>query len=282
MMEGKTVLITGGNAGIGYATAVGLAEKGARTIIVTRNERKGEKAVKEIKEESGSDKVSFLTADLSSQKEVRALASAFKERYDKLDVLINNAGAFFSEFKLTGDGIERQWAINHLAPFLLTNLLLDTLKKSAPARIVNVSSRAHYRGEIHFDDLNLSKNYRGYPTAYAQSKLANVLFTYELDRRLQGTDVTANCLHPGVVKTSIAQKNSSGISSFIWGLFKPFMVTPEEGAKTSIYLASSPEVEGVSGKYFDNCKPKKSSKLSHDIELAKKLWEVSEEQVGLK
>lgn len=281
-MKDTICLITGGNAGIGKATATGLAKKGAAVIIVARNENKAKAAVEAIRKESGNEKVSYLLADLSSQKSIRNLAIEYKAKYDRLDVLINNAGVFYSDFQLTEDNVELQFAINHLAPFLLTNLLLDVLKKSAPSRIITVSSRSHFRGKINFEDVNHSKNYEGYLKAYGQSKLANVLFTYELDRRLKGTGVTVNCLHPGVVNTSISLSNSNFTGKLFWLFSRPFMLTPEGGAKTSIYLASSPEVNGISGKYFDKCKAKRSSDISYDENVAGKLWRLSEEMVGLK
>lgn len=280
-MQNKTVLITGGNAGIGLETARALAKQGATVIIVARDATKGQQAVADIQKSTGNQKVSFMKCDLGSQKQVRQLAADFKAKYDRLDVLVNNAGAFFSEYGETEDGIERQFAINHLGPFLLTNLLLDLLKASAPARIVNVASRAHYRGRINFDDLNYKKNYDGFLKAYGQSKLANVLFTNELARRLEGTGVTANSLHPGVVATDIALKDSKGIYRFGWWLWKHFMITTEQGAATSIYLASSPEVVGVTGKYFDKCKAQPAAKTALDKNIAQRLWQVSEKLTRL-
>lgn len=280
-MKGKTILVTGGNAGIGLETAKALAAKGGHVVIVSRNEQKGKDALAEINAQATGPKAELLVADLASQKQVRQLAATFIEKYDRLDVLVNNAGAFFSEYGETEDGIERQFAINHLAPFLLTNLLLDRLKASAPARVVTVASRAHYRGTINFDDVYHKKNYDGFRRAYSQSKLANVLFTIELSRKLEGTGVTATCLHPGVVSTPIAQKESSGIYRLGWSLLRPFMITPEQGATTSIHLASSPEVEGVTGKYFDKCKAKDVNPEAADREIAAKLWQLSEKLTEL-
>ena len=274
-MKNKICLITGANAGIGKTTALGLAKLGARIVMVSRDKERGERALKEIVSESGNENIDLLTADLASFKSIRKLAEEIRSRYDKLDVLINNAGTFVSELKYTEDKIEMQWGVNHLAPFLLTHLLMDTLKKAASARIVNVSSRVHFRGAINFDDLNLTSRYDGLK-AYSQSKLANVLFTYELAERLQDTGVTANCLHPGGVRTHFVDKNASGIYKVGWILLKPFMISPSKGAETSVYLASSEEVEGVTGKYFDKCRPRKSSRISYDKAVAKRLWEVSE------
>jgi NAD(P)-dependent dehydrogenase (short-subunit alcohol dehydrogenase family) len=277
----KICLITGGNAGIGKATATALAKQGYQVVIVSRSQEKAEEAIKDIKFASNNQQVHYIVADLGSLQSVRELAAEYRQQYDRLDVLVNNAGAFFSDLGYTVDKIERQFAINHLAPFLLTNLLLDTLKKSAPARIVNVASEAHYRGKINFDDLYHEKDYDGFFKAYSQSKLANVLFTNELSRRLEGTGVTANSLHPGVVSTGIASKNASGLYKLVWGLARAFMITTEQGAMTSVYLASSPEVEGISGKYFDKCKQKKPSDTALDPQTAAKLWQVSEKLVGL-
>ena len=275
-MKNKICLITGANAGIGKTTALGLAKLGARVVMVSRNKEMGEEALKEIASESGNENIDLLTADLASFASIRKLAEEIRSRYDKLDVLINNAGIFMSELQYTEDKIEMQWGVNHLAPFLLTHLLMDTLKKASSARIVNVSSRVHFRGVINFDDLNMTSRYDGLK-AYSQSKLANVLFTSELAERLQGTGVTANCLHPGGVRTHFVDKNASGIYKVGWILLKPFMISPSQGAETSVYLASSEEVEGVTGKYFDKCKPRRSSRISYDKDVAKRLWEVSEE-----
>lgn len=277
----KICLITGGNAGIGKATAIALAKQGYHVVIVSRSLEKAEEAVTDIKFASNNQNVHSLVADLASLQSVRELAAQYQQRFDRLDVLINNAGAFYSELGYTEDKIERQFAINHLAPFLLTNLLLDILKRSAPARIVNVASEAHYRGKINFDDLYHEKDYDGFFKAYSQSKLANVLFTNELSRRLEGTGVTANSLHPGVVSTSIASKNASGFYKMFWSVARAFMITTEQGAMTSVYLASSPNVEGISGKYFDKCKQKKASNTALDTQTAAKLWQVSEKMVGL-
>jgi NAD(P)-dependent dehydrogenase (short-subunit alcohol dehydrogenase family) len=220
-----------------------------------------------------------MLADLSSQEQIRRLADDFKAAYPRLDVLINNAGVFRSERITTADGIEMTFAVNHLAYFLLTNLLLDVLKASAPSRIVNVSSGAQSNGTIDFDDLQGEKGYKG-TKAYSQSKLANVLFTYELARRLEGTGVTANCLHPGAVRTNFGS-GSSGVFGFMVRALRPFIISPEKGAETSIYLASSPEVEGVSGRYFVKKAEARSSDVSYDERLARRLWKVSAELTNL-
>jgi NAD(P)-dependent dehydrogenase (short-subunit alcohol dehydrogenase family) len=220
-----------------------------------------------------------MLADVSSQEEIRRLADEFKEAYPRLDVLINNAGVFRSKRITSADGIEMTFAVNHLAYFLLTNLLLDVLKASAPSRIVNVSSRDHSNATIDFDDLQGEKGYKG-AKAYSQSKLANVLFTYELTRRLEGTGVTANCLHPGVVGTNFGS-GVSGVFGFMVRALKPLMKSPEKGAETSIFLASSPEVEGLSGRYFVKKAEAHSSDVSYDERIARRLWEVSAELTNL-
>jgi NAD(P)-dependent dehydrogenase (short-subunit alcohol dehydrogenase family) len=274
-LQGKTCLITGATQGIGLASAIGIAQAGAETVLVARNRERGEAAVAEVKTKSGNSNVSLLVADLASQESVRQLAAAFKQNHQKLHVLLNNAGGLFVKRVLTIDGIETTFALNHLAYFLLTELLLDVLEASAPSRIINVSSAAHFGGEIDFGDLQHQKRYSSFKV-YSDSKLANVLFTYEMARRLAGTGVTANCLHPGVVTTGFG-KNNPGLPKTLITLAGPFMLSPEKGARTSIYLATSPEVEGVTGKYFDKCKSVSSSKQSYDPEAARRLWQVSEE-----
>ena len=279
-MTGKVVLVTGATNGIGEVTARELAGKGATIVLVGRDEGKTKGIQENIRREIGNDHVDYLIADLSSMQEVRDLAQAFKQRYDRLDVLLNDAGAMFTSRQETVDGFERTFALNHLAYFLLTNLLLDVLKASAPARIVNVSSNAHQGAHIDFDDLQSAHGYNGM-RAYGRSKLMNLLFTYELARRLEGTGVTANALHPGFVNTGFA-KNNGGVVRVAMNLIGPLVaITPEQGAQTLIYLASSPEVEGVSGKYFTRQKPVKSSAVSYNVEDARRLWEISAELVGL-
>jgi NAD(P)-dependent dehydrogenase (short-subunit alcohol dehydrogenase family) len=274
-LQGKTCLITGATQGIGLASAIGIAQAGAETVLVARNRERGEAAMAEVKAKSGNSNVSMLVADLASQESVRQLAAAFKQSHQRLHVLLNNAGGLFVKRVLTIDGIETTFAVNHLAYFLLTELLLDVLEASAPARIINVASAAHFGGAIDFDDLQHEKRYSSFKV-YSDSKLANVLFTYELARRLAGTGVTANCLHPGVVTTGFG-KNNPGLPKTLITLAGPFMLSPEKGARTSIYLATSPEVEGVTGKYFDKCKSVSSSKQSYDPESARRLWQVSED-----
>jgi retinol dehydrogenase 14 len=279
-MGEKVCLITGATSGIGKATAMGLASMGASVVMVGRDRGRGEAALAEIKEKSANVSVHLLLANLSSQEEVRRLADEFKEAYPRLDVLINNAGVFRSERTTTPDGLETTFAVNHLAHFLLTDLLLDVLKASAPSRIVNVSSGDHSNGTIDFDDLQGEKGYKG-AKAYSQSKLANVLFTYELAWRLEGTGVSANCLHPGAgIRTNFGS-GVSGVLGFTVRALKPLMKSPEKGAETSIYLASSPEVEGLSSRYFAKKAGARSSVVSHDERLARRLWEVSEDLTNL-
>ena len=279
-LGGKVVLITGGTSGIGKAAATALAGMGATVVITGRNEERGKRALQEIREESGNDGVELILADLTVQDEVRRLAEELRERHNQLEVLVNNAGLVLSERTETPDGIETQLAINHLAPFLLTNLLLDLLKESAPSRIVTVSSDAHRWAKIDLDDLQSRKRYRGMQV-YGKTKLANIMFTYELAERLEGTGVTANCMHPGGVNTNFGN-NQGGPMNLLFRLFKPFMRSPEQGADTLIYLASSPEVEGMTGKYLADRKVKAASDAAYDETTRKRLWEASEELTGLK
>jgi retinol dehydrogenase-14 len=279
-MDGKVVLITGGTSGIGKAAATALAGMGAEVVVTGRNRQKGEDAVEEIRRESGNDKVSLLLADLAVQAEIRRLAREFEASHDRLDVLVNNAGAFKTRRTETPDGIEMTLAVNHLAPFLLTNLLLDLLKESAPSRIINVSSDAQRLGKIDLDDLQSERRYRAFPV-YGKSKLANIMFTYELAERLHDTGVTANCMHPGSVNTDFG-KGERGVSMLLFRAFKPFMRSPEKGADTLVYLAASPDVEGMTGRYFIDREVTNSSEESYDETLRKKLWEASEELTDLK
>jgi NAD(P)-dependent dehydrogenase (short-subunit alcohol dehydrogenase family) len=275
-MQNKNVLITGGNAGIGLATAIDLAKKGANIFIVSRSEEKAKEAVQKINAENGNANAKYFLADLSSQKSIRALAEAVKKEITVLDVLINNAGGVFPDFKLSDDGLEMTIATNHFAYFLLTNLLLDLVKKSDYARIVNVSSGSHYKGKIDFASFTENKGYF-ILKAYEQSKLANVLFTQELAERLAATNVTVNALHPGFVKTDIGKKGTQWYASLFWTISSNLTaISVEDGAKTSIYLASSDAVKNVSGKYFDKCKEKTPAPLAADKALQKQLWAESE------
>lgn len=274
-MRGKICMITGANAGIGKATALGLAKLRATVVMVCRDQGRGQAALEEIKRESDNAAVELMLADLSSQSAIRRLAAEYKRTHDRLHVLINNAGVIARQRALTEDGIELIFAVNHLACFLLTNLLLDSLKTSAPARIVNVTSSAESFGAINFADLMTAQNYTAM-RAHAQAQLANVMFTYELARRLGGTGVTVNCLNPGAVRTKIAQ-DMGGWFGLMARIARPFAQTPEQGAETSLYLATSSEVEGISGKYFEKKKEKPTSQKSYDRVVTQRLWQVCAE-----
>jgi NAD(P)-dependent dehydrogenase (short-subunit alcohol dehydrogenase family) len=278
-MEDKVVMITGANSGIGKAATLALAKMGATVVMVARNAEKGEAARDEIMKESQNNSVDLLLADLSSLESVRQLATEFQKKYSKLHILINNAGLFNQRRHVTTDGYENTFATNYLAPFLLTSLQLDLLKASAPSRIINVSSVGHYNGHINFDDLNLEKEYGGWK-AYGQSKLALVLFTHELAKKLKGTGVTVNAVHPGTVATNIWTR-PLGPAGFIMALPKLFMTSPEKGAETIVYLASSPDAKGLNGEYLEKLKVKKSSDESYDEEIAQRLWDVSAKLTGL-
>lgn len=274
-MQGKICLVTGSNSGIGKVTARELARMGATVVMLCRNRAKGEAAQAEIQAATGNQHVSLIVADLASQAEIRRAAAEFQQQHSQLHVLIHNAGGINNTRKLTPDGLETTFAINHLAPFLLTELLLDTLKASAPARVINVSSIAHVSGKIDFEDLQGARRY-GTWRAYGQSKLAMILFTYELANQLKGSGVTVNALHPG----AIASNFDSGLGSVTrwgWRLFAPFMSSVEQGAQTTLYLATSPEVEGVTGKYFANQREKRSSGRSYDESARLRLWQVSKD-----
>lgn len=276
-MEGKICMITGANSGIGKATAIGLAEMNATVVMVCRNKERGEPAQKEIIEKTGNKNVDLLLCDLSSLDSIRNLATEFKNKYQNLHVLINNAGVMLSKRASSVDGFEMNFAVNFLAPFLLTNLLLDTLKKSTPSRIINVASAAHKYGTIDFEDLQGEHKKRRFMGLYGDSKLALMLTSYELSRRLEGIGVTVNTIHPGVVNTNLGVDRSKPKK----GIVRRFFKNPEKGAETSIYLASSPEVEVVTGKYFINKQEQKSSEASYNETFAKKLWDISIEMVGL-
>jgi len=279
-MANKVVLITGGTGGIGKATAIGLARMGARVGITGRDLARTERAAADIRNASGSVAVDTFVADLTSQAEVRRLALAVLDANPRLDVLINNVGGFWAHRHPTSDGLERTFALNHLAAFLLTNLLLDRLKASAPARVVTVSSGAQSMGRIAFDDLQGARKYSG-QRAYNQSKLANVMFTNELARRVAGTGVTANCLHPGVVRTNFGAEDQARLFAIVSPVVLPFLKTPAQGAETSIYLASSPNVDGISGQFFINRKPKAANKAAYDTNVAARLWAISAELVNM-
>ena len=280
MTEQKTILITGGTSGIGKETAIALAKKGATVVFTARTEEAGEVARKEIIDQSGNPSVSVLVADLSSLASVRHLAEEFMKRYPRLDVLINNAGVLEQTRKLSRDGFEMDFAVNYLAPFLLTNLLLPVLKASAPSRIVNVSSTMHAEGAINFDDLQSEKQFDRY-RAYAQSKLALILFTKKLAKDLEGTGVTVNALHPGVIGTEMTMRNVRTMNPVAAFIFKRTLLTPAQGAETSVFLAAAPDVANISGEYFDKKKIATVSPLADNAALADKLWDISTKLVGL-
>ncbi len=283
-MQGKTVVVTGGNSGIGYETAAALAAMGARVVLTARNADKGRSAVASITQRLGGDaQIQLVVFDLADLSSVRRGAAEILEQAPKLDVLVNNAGLVLSERTETVDGLEATLATNHLGPFLLTNLLLNRIRSSSPARIVTVASTAHSaaRKGMPFDDLQSEKKYATM-RVYGQSKLANILFTRELAHRLTGTGVTANSLHPGTVRTGYgADGDARGLLAFGIKISSPFFLSPAKGARTSIYLASAPEVAGVSGEYFVKCKPKQPKRWARDDRAARQLWQLSEALVGL-
>ena len=274
-MNRKTCLVTGANSGIGKYTAIGLADLGANVVMVCRDAERGRAAREEIASATGNENIDLLIADLSLSHSIQQLAGTVLSRYDRLDVLVNNAGAYAATRTLTGEGLEQTFALNHLGYFLFTNLLLDLLKSSAPARIVNVASEAHRRSRIDFDDLMGERSYKAF-RAYGQSKLANIMFTYDIARRLEGTNVTANCMHPGVVATNFAHRDG-GMVGFLIKTFGFLMRRPAKGAETAVYLASSAEVDGVTGRYFIDRKDVRSSAVSYDESAGRRLWQVSEE-----
>jgi NAD(P)-dependent dehydrogenase (short-subunit alcohol dehydrogenase family) len=275
-VEAKTCLVTGATSGIGQATAVRLAELGATVLAVARDQARGAQAAAEIRRRAPRSRVEVLTADISRLGEVRTLAAQVQDRYDRLDVLVNNAGVAKFRPQLTPDGLGVTFATNHLGPFLLTNLLLDQLRRSAPARVITVSSDRHtQQRSIPWDDLE-----PGHDCTYKASKLLNILFTYELARRLSGTGVTANCLSPGFVRTELGREATGAFRIFL-RLARPFQTSPEAGAQTSVHLATSPAVAEVSGRYFEKCAPAESSALSRDPAAAERLWQLSTQLSGL-
>jgi len=277
-MAGRTVLVTGGSGGIGRATAMGLATMGAHLAITGRDRERTERAAREIRA-AGGGPVDLFVADLSSQSEVRRLADEVLQSLSRIDVLVNNVGGYWNTRHVTADGLERTFALNHLAPFLLTDLLLDRLAQSAPARVVTVSSNVPRIGRIDFDDLQGERSYSG-ARADNQSKLANVVFTYELARTLQATSITANALHPGLVSTSFGAEDPGGVQRLLTPFMRPFMKAPAQGAATSIHVASAPDLERVTGRYFANRKPTRSSARSYDEAAGARLWQVSADLVG--
>ncbi len=275
LMRGKTCLVSGATAGIGKITATALAGMGAELVIHGRNQAKAEDVVREIQTATGNKKVSYLLADFTDLDQVREMASTFLDTYPHLDLLVNNAGAFFNKRISTPYGVEMTFLVNHLAPFLLTHLLLDVLKSSDPARIITVSSEGHRQDKMDFNDLGFEKGYFGMK-AYARSKLANILFTIELAKRLEGSGVTANALHPGHIATDIWKNNFGILGPVLKGFMSRIALSPEEGAQNSIYLASSPEVAEISGKYFIKFQPAQPSPTALDRDITRQLWDLSE------
>lgn len=278
--EQPIILVTGANSGMGKATAMAFAIQGAHVVMLCRNEHKGKVAKEEIINKSQNQQIDLHLCDFTDLADVRKFADNFNETYNRLDILVNNAAIISTKRQETADGYELQFGVNHLAPFLLTNLLLDKLKTSSPSRIINVSSGAYKFGTICFDDLQSKKKYRTFK-AYGQSKLANILFTYELSRRLDESQVTVNCLHPGAVSTNLGIDRKTGFGKTIVKILKPFFKTATEGAQTAIYLASSSDVESITGQYFENKQQVPTKKQTHDKEIATRLWKISEELVGL-
>jgi NAD(P)-dependent dehydrogenase (short-subunit alcohol dehydrogenase family) len=278
-MKNKIVIITGANSGIGYFTALEIAKLGAKVVMVCRNKDKGEVARQEIIKKSNNTAVFLKIADLSSQKQIRLLAEELKKEYPVIDVLVNNAGVLVPERRESEDGIELTWATNHLAYFLLTNLLLDNLKAASSARIVNVASEVQQIGNIYWDDIELKNNYTSFK-AYAQSKLANIMFSNELAKRLEGTKVTTNALHPGAVATNFGS-DGKGLIAWLFKTFRWSLLSAQQGAETSIWLATSPQVEGVTGQYFSKKKAIRAKTLAYSKEALKRLWEISEQMTGL-
>lgn len=281
-VQNKLCIVTGANSGIGKATAMELASQGAYVVMICRNEKRGLNAKEEIIQKTGNTGVELMLADFSYQYEIREVAEKITNKFDQVDILINNVGTIFHKRQETMDGIEKTFAVNHLGPFLLTNLLLPHLNKAPEARIINVASEAHRVGVPVFDldNLQLQKGFGGVK-AYGLSKLCNIMFTHELAKKLEGTHITTNALHPGVVSTNLAEE-ASWWMKFLYFIGRPFMRSPGKGARTPIYLATSDEVAGISGKYFKNQKQVKPASIAFDDEMTSKLWDISERLTGLK
>lgn len=272
-LNGKIAIVTGANSGMGMATTAALADMGATVIMLCRNEKRGKEAFDKLMEKS-ERKLDLMLCDLGDFSSIKDFTDTFRGKYKSLDILVNNAGFISLDRQITKDGLERQFGVNHIGHFLLTMRLVDLFLSGG--RIVNVASGAHKTGKIHFDDINLTKHFNVIK-AYSQSKLANVLFTRELAKRLKSKGITVNCCHPGAVATNIGISRETGFGKRITGMLKPFFQTPEQGASTAIYLATSKEVSDITGEYFYKCKVAKSSKRSKDMELAKRLFEFSEQ-----
>ena len=275
---GKTAIVTGANSGMGMATARALLDEGATVIMLCRSEKRGKEAYEKLLKD-GNGRTYLILADLGDYDSIRNFTKQVKESFDKIDILVNNAGFISLDRQETKEGLERQFGINHVGHFLLTTEILDMMGEGS--RIVNVASGAHKTGKIHFDDINLHKGFNVFK-AYSQSKLANVLFTRELARRVKDRGITVNCCHPGAVATNIGIDRETGFGKTVTRLLKPFFQTPEQGAATAIFLATDESVKDITGEYFYKCKIAKSSKRSKDMELAKRLFEFSEQLVQQK
>lgn len=279
-MKGKVCIVTGSNSGIGKETALALAEMGAEVVMVVRNKDLGEKAQSEIIEESGNSSVDLMICDLASMEEIRSFAAEFRNKYGRLDVLLNNAGAVISQREVTVDGCERTLAVNYLAPFLLTHELLPILKESAPSRVINLSSGLYKSGELNLNDLHCETSYKSM-NAYRNAKLMVIMHTYDMARRLEGTGVTINVVLPGFVATNLGRSSGSVMSRVMFGMMKPFQLSPKEGAETSVYVASSPDIEGVTGKCFKKKEIIETTQITNDIELQNQLWDATISLLGL-
>ncbi|UOQ83539.1 SDR family oxidoreductase [Gracilibacillus salinarum] len=278
-MKQKTAIVTGANSGMGLSTTMELAQKGYHVIMACRNSERGEKALQHVKQQSQTNSVELMTCDLGSLENIRSFADQFKQRYQTLDVLVNNAGVVSLKRETTSDGFESMIGVNHLGHFLLTNLLLEPLKNAEQGRIVTVSSGAYKAGNIHFKDPHLTKRFN-VVKGYSQSKLANILFTRELADRLQNTSVTANCLHPGAVSTDLGVNRKNGFGKTVHAMLRPFFLTAAEGSDTAVYLATSPDVTDISGEYFYKRQIASIPAKAKDKALAEKLWKWSEQEVG--
>ncbi len=279
-MKDKVCIVTGSNSGIGKETALALAEMGATVVMVVRNRELGEAARSEIITETGSNTIDLMICDLSSMNTIRDFATAFKSKYDRLDVLINNAGAVISDRQITDDGLERTLAVNYLAPFLLTHELLSLLKDSAPSRLVNLSSGLAKKAKVNLDDLQSESSYKSMKV-YSTAKLMVIMYTYEMARRLEDTNVSVNVVLPGFVATNLGRSSGSRSSRIMFGMMKPFQLSPKEGAETSVYVATSPEIEGLAGKCFAKKKETETSEVSYNVDLQKQLWEITVDLLGL-
>ncbi|MFX1482295.1 MAG: SDR family oxidoreductase [Promethearchaeota archaeon] len=279
-MKDKICIVTGSNSGIGRETALALTAMGGTVVAVVRNPELGKEACEAIVAETGNESIDMMLCDLSSMSEIRRFAEEFKSNYSRLDVLINNAGAVFSKREVTSDGFERTLAVNYLAPFLLTHELLPLLKASAPSRVINLSSGMTQNAELNLDDLQSESSYKS-RKVYSHAKLLVEMFTYELARRLDNTGVSVNAVHPGFVATNLGRSSGSLSSRIMFGMMKPFQLTPKEGAKTSIYLATSPEVEGITGKCFKKKMEVETSEVSHDVTSQKQLWDATTDLLRL-